>query len=156
MKEHDEIFDLLTLAAAGALDAEEQRRVEEHLRGCPQCAAEFETWSEITGGLREIPTPSAPAGLVERTRLQLSRRATQKEGRWNRFFMAALILLAWALTFVTWPVIRMMGDGLVSWLNIPSTGITLALIVYTVVGLLATGVAAVFAARRHRQEGRVA
>lgn len=155
MNEHAEIRDLLTLAAAGALDADEQRRVEEHLRSCAACKAEFEIWCEITGALRELPTPAAPAGLVERTRRQLARQAaTRKERRSNHFIMVCLIVLGWALTFLSWPVLQLLGAKLAQWLDIPSTTVTLGLVVYTSTAWLATWVVAALLGKRYQQESR--
>ena len=156
MNGHAEIRDLLTLAAAGALDADEQRRVEEHLRACADCRAEFDAWCEITGSLRELPTPAAPAGLVERTRRQLTAQmARRSERHSNHLAMAVLILFAWALTFLSWPVLQLLGNKLVQWLDIPFTDIALAWVVYTIVAWVATGVVAAFLGKRYRQEGRI-
>lgn len=69
MGEHASIRELLTLAAAGALDAGEQRRVEQHLRDCAECRAEFQAWGRLAGALEGLPTPQAPPTLVQRTRL---------------------------------------------------------------------------------------
>lgn len=155
MNEHTEIRDLLTLAAAGALDTDEQRRVQEHLRSCTTCKAEFEGWQQMTGALRELPTPEAPAGLVERTRRQLANQAAVRtEHRWDQVVLGCLSLFAWAITLLSWPVLQLVGDKLVQWLDIPFSNITLAWIVYSVLAWLATGVVAAFLGRRYQQEGR--
>lgn len=154
MNGHTEIRDLLALAAAGALDANEQRRVQEHLRDCADCRTEFDAWCQITGALRELPTPTAPAGLVERTRRLLANQsAARTERRWNKLMMACLIMFGWALTLLSWPVLLLLGNKLVEWLNVPFTNLALAWIVYTVAAWVATGVAAAFLGKRHQQEG---
>jgi len=156
MSEHAEIRDLLTLAAAGALSADEQRRVQEHLRGCVDCKAEFDAWRQLTGALRDLPTPPAPAGLVERTRRQLVHQAaTRRAYRWNHLMIGGLILFAWALTLLSWPVLRLLGDGLVRWLDIPFRNFTLVWVVYAVVSWVATGVVAAFLGKRYQPEGRI-
>jgi len=155
MNEHNEIRDLLTLAAAGALNAEEQRRVEKHLRECPACKAEFDSWQQLTSALSKLPTPEAPAGLVERTRRQLiNQAAVQKERRWNHLVMGCLILFGWALTFLSWPALQVVGDKAAQWLDIPLTTVTWAWMVYTVAAWIATGVVAGFLGKRYQQEGR--
>ena len=68
MNEHDAMRELLSLAAAGALDAAEQAKLGGHLAGCPACAAELDAWRELAGSLKRLPTPQAPLGLVERVR----------------------------------------------------------------------------------------
>jgi len=155
MNEHTEIRDLLTLAAAGALNADEQQRVEKHLRECTACKAEFESWQKLTTALSKLPTPEAPAGLVERTRRQLANQAAaQKERRWNHFLLACLILFGWALTLLSWPALQVAGDKAAQWLDVPLSTITLAWIVYTVAAWVATGVVAAFLGKRYQQEGR--
>lgn len=156
MNEHAEIRDLLTLAAAGALSAEEQRRVQEHLRGCADCKAEFEAWRQLAGALRELPTPPAPAGLVERTRRQLAHQAaTRKEHRWNHLMIGGLILFAWALTLLSWPVLQLLGNEIARWLDIPFKNFTLVWVVYSVVSWVAIGVVAAFLGKRYQPEGRI-
>ena len=155
MNEHAEIRELLTLAASGALDADEQRRVEKHLRGCAACKAEFDFWCRITGALHELPTPAAPVGLVERTRRQLvNQAAARKEHRWNHLVIGCLIVLGWALTFLSWPVMQLLGDKVAQWLDIPFTTVTRVLIVYTSTAWLATWVVAVLLGRHYQREGR--
>ena len=52
MSEHDQIRELLALAAAGALDASEESRLSAHLRSCPDCASELSSWQEMGAALR--------------------------------------------------------------------------------------------------------
>lgn len=155
MNEHAEIRELLTLAASGALDADEQRRVEGHLRGCAACKAEFDVWCRITGALHELPTPATPVGLVERTRRQLvNQAAARKERGWNHLVIGCLIVLGWALTFLSWPVMQLLGDKVAQWLDIPFTTVTRVMIVYTSTAWLATWVVAVLLGRHYQREGR--
>ena len=62
MSEHEAIRKLLALAAAEALEEGELRRVEEHLRECSSCAAEWDAWRALARGMRGLPTP-VPADL---------------------------------------------------------------------------------------------
>jgi predicted anti-sigma-YlaC factor YlaD len=108
MNEHAEIRELLTPAASGALDDEGQRRVEDHLRECSDCRAELAAWQRLTGALEALPTPQAPAGLVERTRRQMENRAAaQAEHRWNRTALVWLTVFAWISTLLTWPLFQL-------------------------------------------------
>lgn len=126
--EHDEIRELLTLAAAGVLSAEEQKHVEKHLQECGDCAAEFAVWSRVTAALQEMPTPLAPMGLVERTRRTMERQAAVRvERRQQRWLFLWLMVFAWATTLLTWPVFEFFGSrfgGLVdlSWTHITAGG----------------------------------
>ncbi len=97
--EHNTIRGILSLAAAGALDASEQRRVEEHLPSCAECSREFQMWNQIAGGLADLPTLQAPAGLVARTRASLEVANVRKAERWrNQLLLAGLILFGWIVT----------------------------------------------------------
>ena len=71
MSSHDAIRELLPLAAAGALDAPEQRRVEEHARECPECLRQLENWGLYARALHQMRPPAIPVRLLERTRTRI-------------------------------------------------------------------------------------
>lgn len=155
MNQHAAIRELLTLAAAGALDEAGQRRVEAHLRDCPDCRAELAVWQRLTGALEAMPTPQAPLGLVERTRRQMERRAVaHAERQQTRHLFVWLTVFAWATTLMSWLGFRWMGDRLAVALGVSSAGLTMAWIIYTLAVWLATALAAGLLGQRRRQEGR--
>ena len=155
MNQHAEIRELLTLAAAGALDAAGQRRVEEHLRQCSGCRAELAAWQRLTGALEAMPTPQAPKGLVERTRRQMENRAAaHAEHRWNRTALAWLIAFAWLSTLLTWPLVQFFGGRLGGLLDLSSRGVTQVWIGYAIVSWMASLVVAGLLGQRRQQEGR--
>ena len=157
MSEHTEVRDLLTLAAAGALDAAEQQRVQRHLQSCSACQAELDSWREITAALRRLPTPQPPAGLVERTRIRLAHQeATRAQQRGNQILLVCLIAFAWALTFLSWPVLQLVGEKVVRLFDIPFSNFTLAWIIYSAAAWLATGVVGIAIGGRRQREGRLA
>jgi anti-sigma factor RsiW len=154
MNQHDDIRDLLTLAAAGALDAAEQRQVEEHLRQCAGCRAELESWQRLTGALEALPTPQAPVGLVERTRrLMESQSVARAETRQKRIMLFALTAFAWMFSFLSWQLLSMLNGKVV---DISSTAVTMVWIGYTMASWLTAGIAAAMLGKRHHQEGRTA
>jgi anti-sigma factor RsiW len=152
MDAHEEIRDLLTLAAAGALDAAGQRRVEDHLRECQGCRAELESWQRLTGALKDTPTPQAPVGLVERTRRRMERQAVARAAqRRHRLLLVWLTVFAWATTLLTWPLLRLLGGSLdLSWTGLSLTEVWVA---YVVVSWMISIVAAGLLGRRHQQQG---
>jgi anti-sigma factor RsiW len=157
MNEHDEIRDLLPLAAAGGLDAETERRMEEHLGQCPECRTEFDSWQQLTGALKRMPTPQAPLGLVERTRRNLEARAVaQTEHRRKWATVGALSIFAWLFSLLSWLLFQMLGGKLAQTLDISSTAMTMAWIGYTMLSWLTTGLVAAALGRNHRQEERTA
>lgn len=157
MGEHASIRDLLTLAAAGALDAVEQRRVEQHLRDCAECRAEFQAWGRLAGALEALPTPQAPPGLVERTRLQIvTRAALAREQRQQRWLFFWLTLLGWATTILSWPLFAFVGSRTgrfvdLSWTHVSALEAWIGyMFVVGTIGALAVGLLG----RRRMQEGR--
>jgi len=112
MSEHDAMRELLALAAAGALDAAEQRRLDQHAAACPDCRRELETWSIYAQSLQWLPQPSVPAQLVERTRARiLQERATAADSRWDELMLAGLALFAWTVGLTIWLVLRLFTGG---------------------------------------------
>lgn len=109
---HADAVALLPLAAAGALDAPQQRRLEEHARACLSCRRELEIWSGYTQGLRQLPQPPIPANLMERTRARLMQQnAVTADRRWDALMLAALALFAWTVGLTFWFVARIVTDG---------------------------------------------
>jgi len=157
MNEHADLRELLTLAAAGALDAAGQKRLEDHLRQCPDCRVELEGWQRLTGALRAMPTPQAPLGLVERTRrLMESRAAARAEQRQTRWVLLWLTLFAWLSTFLAWPLFRLFGDRVGGFLDVSWTdaGLARAWLGYMVVAWMATAIVAALLGKARQQEGR--
>jgi anti-sigma factor RsiW len=153
MSEHDEIRDLLSLAAAGALDQEEEQRVAQHLRTCSTCATELDNWQSLTSGLRRLATPQPSAGLIERTRAAAAWQfAAEGERRWNQGVILFVVLFAWTLTLATWPLVRLVTGGVMDWLQ-PGFGHTwTGLVGYTAMVWLTGGIAAGTLAVRRRRE----
>ena len=157
MNEHESIRELLALAAAGALDEDEQRELGRHLAECSACNAELDAWRGLAASLKRLPTPQAPSMLVERTRsrvaLELAAIAERRKSYW---VMAFLVLFSWTVTLVTWPVVRLLSGGVLSWLDLGFNQTWFGLAGYTALGWLTAGVAGAVLAVRRRREGRFA
>ena len=115
---HESIRELLALSAAGLLEPAEERRVREHLRGCPECAAHAEEFASLSAGLSALPAPIAPAGLAARTEARLvAEIAAEADRRQGTILAAAASLLAWVMTLATWYCYRaLVGGGVAGWL----------------------------------------
>ena len=115
MSEHASIRELLSLAAAGVLDPDEQRRVEQHATVCDACRRELELWQGYSRELVRLPAPVAPKYLADRTRaLVLEKRAAAAERRWDDIVLAVLVLLGWTVSLVVWVVFRLFTGGMLS------------------------------------------
>ena len=102
----------LPLAAAGALEIEEQRRLREHARACPACRRELEIWSGYSQALGRLPQPPLPAQLMERTRaLLIKEYAAAADRRWDALMLGALALFAWTVGLTFWFVARIITGG---------------------------------------------
>jgi Putative zinc-finger len=157
MSEHDEVRELLSLAAAGALDSGEEERVTLHIRSCALCSSALDDWRLIAGGLRRLPTPQPSRGVVERARAMAEVRFGQEsEHRWNRNVMIFLVAFAWVLTLLSWPLVRLMSEGLQGLLDPRFNQAWIAFAVLTSLGWLGGGVAAILLSVRQRRERRLA
>ena len=155
MNEHEKIRRQLPLASAGALDAEEQRQLDAHLSGCAACAAEAERWTELAGALRRLPTPQPSPALVERVRARAEAvLAATAEEQFNYRLMAFLVLFSWTVALASWPIVRLLTEGMFGWLKLQHTWLGLA--AYTVLGWLTAGVAAGLLGWRNRAARRIA
>lgn len=155
--EHESIRQMLPLAAAGALDANEQHVLEQHVAACSDCSAEMENWNGLAIGLKRLPTPQAPAFLVERTRARVAAEmAAVSERRTGHWMIAFLVLFAWAVTLGTWPIVRLFSDGLLSWLDLGFNHTWFALAMYSAAVWVTAGVAAAMLGLRKHREGRLA
>ena len=112
MSSHDAIRELLPLAAAGALDAPEQRRVEEHARECPECLRQLENWGLYARALHQMRPPAIPVRLLERTRTRiLQERAAAAGRRSESLILSGLAAFAWIFGLTTWFVLRVFTGG---------------------------------------------
>jgi anti-sigma factor RsiW len=155
MNEHNEIRGLLALCAAGALTQDEQQRLERHARECEACASELNEWQLLAGGLRRLPTPQPPAGLVEMTRgrvaLQLAER---EERRWDQGVVVAVVMFGWLLVVASWLVARFLSGSYLGWLSPGFARPWLGFSVYSGLIWLTGGIAAVMLGLRRRRERR--
>ncbi len=155
MREHETVRELLALSAAGALEVEQQRRVEDHARACPDCARQLAAWQALSGELRRLPTPAVPADLAARTRARLSEElAAAAERRWDDAVLVFLSLFAWTVGVATWAIVRVINNGLLAVLDPrfiePMVWITAS----SVLAWLTAGVVAVLVGRRRRMTWR--
>ncbi|MGA7622732.1 MAG: zf-HC2 domain-containing protein [Candidatus Acidiferrales bacterium] len=156
MNDHEKIRELLGLMASGVLESNEEQQVMNHLRGCPSCGAELEQWELLAGGLRRLPTPQPRALVVERARaLAQMRLAEEGERRWNLGVMTGLVAFAWALTLMSWPVVRFVSGGLLAMLDPRFSHTWIVFAVFTAAAWAAGGAAAVILSL-HRRERRLA
>lgn len=112
MNGHETIRGLLPLAAAGVLPADEQHRVEDHVRDCVGCRAELEGWLAYSRGLQQLRQPVAPENLMERTRARiLQDRATATGRRTESVMLSALAAFAWIISLTFWFLFRVFTGG---------------------------------------------
>jgi len=112
-RHHAEIREQLALLAAGALDPAQEDRALAHIRSCPQCAAEFETWQALSGALRRIPAAQPSHELFTRTHAlaaaALSEHAESKRHQRSLLMLAAF---SWIFALIPFLLARMAGIGL--------------------------------------------
>jgi anti-sigma factor RsiW len=115
MSDHAAIRELLSLAAAGVLEPDDERRVQQHVAVCDACRRELEVWQGYSRELVRLPAPVAPKYLTERTRARvLEQRAAAAQRRWDDIVLAVLVLLGWTVSLVAWIVFRLFSGGMLS------------------------------------------
>jgi len=157
MSDHEKIRELLALAAAGALEAGEEEQVTNHIRSCAECSAELEDWRLLASGLRHLPTPQPRPIIVERARARAEIGfAEEAERRWHRIVMISVVLFAWVLTLLSWPLVRLVSGGLLGMLDPRLNQAWLGFAVFTTFVWLAGGGAAILLSLHQRRERRLA
>jgi hypothetical protein len=118
MNQHESIWNMLPLAAAGALEFEELRQIEQHVQVCDKCRRELETWSQYAEELHQLPQPSVPAGLLERTHTRILQQNTgATEDRVDAILLGAIAIFGWAVGLTLWVVARGLTGGAVNLLG---------------------------------------
>jgi anti-sigma factor RsiW len=151
------VRELLALAAAGALDPEDERRVAAHLALCADCAAEAAEWRRLAQELERLPAPKASPLLVARAVQAVEERLAERAERaWNRAALGFLVAFAWTLAVVSWFVFDLVAGGLAAQLGGPVGSTAGWYGAYLVAGWLSAGAAAVLLGRRSQEEGGLA
>ena len=140
MNPHETIWNLLPLAAAGGLSADQEREMRAHAEGCPECGQELLELQELAGDIRRLPTPLPSAGLVEsvrrRVHLELAGRADE---RLNQTVLVFLLFFSWTLTWVGYGVVRLLsGDPVTLWSSLSMTGLGWSLVYFVVTWVCGT------------------
>lgn len=157
MSEHEQIRQLLALAAAGALTGAEEEKVAAHLRSCVACANELDTWRSIAADICRLPTPQPSPRLVRITLARAEEKlAEQTEHDWNRRVMIFVVAFAWLLTAASWPVFRFVSGDFRSLLGPQFGRAWMNFAAFTALAWLGGGIAAVMLALRQRRERRLA
>jgi anti-sigma factor RsiW len=113
MNNHDDIRQKLPLAAAGALEAEELREIQRHVHQCEACGRTLEMWAALSGGLRRMPQPAVPPGLVQRTQARILQSQTvAQSARANESLLVALGLFGWVVSLAFWVLVGQFTAGL--------------------------------------------
>ncbi len=155
--EHDKIRSLLSLAASGALDSADELSVENHVRNCPECAAQLAEWQALAGGLRRLPTPQPSPFVLQRTvAIVREAQAAADERRATLRLLIPILALSWVSTLMSWPLFKFASVALRVMLGIrfePDWRVFAFFVVWT---WLAAGVAAAMLSFHHRRDRRLA
>jgi len=94
MMDHEAIEGLMPAYALGAVDPDESRAVEAHLRACATCRDLLTEYRDLSGDLLfAAPPMAAPAGITERMRQRLApvRHEAAPRAWWTRLRGAFLV-----------------------------------------------------------------
>ena len=147
MTTHENIRQLLTLSAAGLLEAADERLVRLHAHECVECAAALDELAAVSSDLSRLPAPIAPADLLARTEARVAAElAAQASLRHGALLAVGAGLFAWMATLAPWGLYRLL---------IGSAGWLAWLLLTTVPAYTAAGAVAVLFASRRRLERSV-
>jgi hypothetical protein len=94
---------------------------------------------------------------VERARAQAAiRLAEEAEHRWHRIVMMSVILFAWAMTLISWPVVKLVSGGILGMLDPGLNHAWIAFAIFTTIVWASGGAAAVFLSLQQRRERSLA
>jgi predicted anti-sigma-YlaC factor YlaD len=156
MTDHDTIREWLPLAAAGVLDAGEQRLVDEHASGCEACRRELEQWVAYARGLGQMRPPAVPARLMERTRARvLQERAAAEGNRTESLILSGLAAFTWLVGLTTWFLLRVFTGGALVLFGVNMTGLLAWSVASTAFVWLTAATAGLMVGRRRREMRRV-
>ena len=105
---HDDYKEMIPARALSALDAAEERALNEHLENCSECRKELEDWQATAAALSLAPDPAEPSPQVRERILSEVRKdlkadvipfnSTPRRNIWSSFgslgAIAAVVLLA--------------------------------------------------------------
>ncbi|MGE5325234.1 MAG: zf-HC2 domain-containing protein [Actinomycetota bacterium] len=145
MNEHEQVQEMLALAAAGALDESDLAQLQTHLRGCRECAARLRSLREVAATLGSLPVPQPSLGLAARTRVRVAgEMAARAERQRQHLLIGLLIGFGWVLTLLMLFAARYFAGDLAELLHISFTEFALGFISYSLLAALASaGFAAV-------------
>ncbi len=104
MSEHPEMRNLLGPYVMGALEAEEERMVEEHLEGCEQCRREERDLRLAHERLADLASATeTPPGLKDRVVSGMPRRPERRVAPWAAVAAALCVLALLGVLFASDP-----------------------------------------------------
>ena len=107
MKNHNELRELLPLAAAGALTEHEAAVVGRHIGECAECRERFERWEKIARACAALPRVPVPGWLAEKTFFRVRQaRQSAEDRRWRSLVFTALGAFSWAMSLLTCSMIH--------------------------------------------------
>lgn len=151
MNEHDDIRQLIPLAAADDLSPGEMRRVREHVAACATCRRVSTDFNALARGLGHLPTPQPSSELVARVQALAAVRLERRLARGNdAAVVIPLVAASWLTALLSWPMLRAASDWVFRGWSLPGGDFGSALAAYSVFGFLLAGIAAL-AISRHAQ-----
>jgi anti-sigma factor RsiW len=108
MKNHNELKELLSLAAAGALGEDEAVEVSRHVGQCAVCKEALEQWETLARACTALPAVAVPVWLSQKTLIRVrQRRQMAEEHRRENFVFAGLAAFSWIMSVVSCYVIHL-------------------------------------------------
>lgn len=107
-----QISELMSMALDGLLDAADQGRLKQHLKGCETCRSEWKAMQQVSTLFEGAPMVGPPLGFA----IRVERRLEQSDKKRRRTFGGvALLTSSLSLAGVTVGAVVLIVVGLVAW-----------------------------------------
>ncbi|MGI8920034.1 MAG: anti-sigma factor [Pyrinomonadaceae bacterium] len=118
MAVHEDYKEMLAAHGLGALDVEEARTLELHLRDCAECSQELDEWKATAAMLALEPAPVAPSEQLRNRIIDAVRTDVAKSKALGRTVADAAASQREGANVVSLPTYRRSSSGIPSWFAI--------------------------------------
>ena len=108
----ERITALMSLALDGLLDSGDRRRMEEHIKTCATCRAEWQAMTQVAALFESSPAVGPPLGFAVRVERQLAEKSKKKQ---RAFGGMAVLTSSLSMVGATVAAILVIVLGIAAW-----------------------------------------
>ena len=108
----ERITALMSLALDGMLESSDRQRMEEHMKGCAACRAEWQAMTQVAALFESSPAVGPPLGFAVRVERRLEKKSETKK---RAFGGMAVLTSSLSMAGVTVAAILVLVLGIAAW-----------------------------------------